>query len=72
MHPETGQYYVNYHLEGGGWGGRSFADGNNALIVPNGNCRNTPVEVFETRYTPAVNHDLLMGIYDRVRNGVAA
>ena len=29
-------------------------------------------EVFETRYTPAVNYDLLMGIYDRVRNGVAA
>ena len=29
-------------------------------------------EIFETRYTPAVNYDLLMGIYDRVRNGVAA
>ncbi len=29
-------------------------------------------EVFETRYTPAVNYDLLMGIYDRVRNPVAA
>ena len=50
VHPETGQYYANYHFEGGGWGGRPFADGNNAVIVPNGNCRNTPVEVFETRY----------------------
>jgi N-methylhydantoinase B len=55
VHPETGQYYANYHFEGGGWGGRSFADGNNALIVPNGNCRNTPVEVFETRY-PFLTH----------------
>jgi N-methylhydantoinase B/oxoprolinase/acetone carboxylase alpha subunit len=50
VHPETGHYYANYHLEGVGWGGRPFADGNNALNVPNGNCRNTPVEVFETRY----------------------
>ncbi len=50
VHPDTNQYYVNYHFEGGGWGGRAFADGNSALIVPNGNCRNTPVEVFETRY----------------------
>ncbi len=55
VHPETGQYYANYHFEGGGWGGRAFADGNNALIVPNGNCRNTPVEVFETRY-PFLTH----------------
>ena len=55
VHPETGQYYANYHFEGGGWGGRPFADGNNALIVPNGNCRNTPVEVFETRY-PFLTH----------------
>lgn len=55
VHPETGQYYANYHFEGGGWGGRPFADGNNAVIVPNGNCRNTPVEVFETRY-PFLTH----------------
>ncbi len=27
---------------------------------------------YEAHYTPAVNYDLLMGIYDRVRNGVAA
>jgi N-methylhydantoinase B len=49
-HPETGQFYANYQFEGCGWGGRNDADGNNAVVVPNGNCRNTPVEVYETRY----------------------
>ena len=50
VHPETDQYYVHYHLEGVGWGGRSDADGNSNQVVPNGNCPNTPVEIFETRY----------------------
>lgn len=50
FHPETCQYYVDYHFEGVGWGGSSFKDGNNAVVVPNGNCRNTPVEIFETRF----------------------
>jgi N-methylhydantoinase B len=49
-HPDTGEPYVNYHLEGMGWGGRPYGDGNDSVIVVNGNCRNTPVEVFETRY----------------------
>lgn len=50
IHPETGEYYANYHMEGCGWGARPTADGNNAQGVINGNCRNTPIEVFETRY----------------------
>jgi N-methylhydantoinase B/oxoprolinase/acetone carboxylase alpha subunit len=50
VHPETGEYYANYHMEGCGWGGRLEADGNSAQGVINGNCRNTPIEVFETRY----------------------
>jgi N-methylhydantoinase B len=50
FHPKTGDYYANYHLEGGGWGAKSYDDGNDAIIVKNGNCRNTPVEIFETRY----------------------
>ena len=50
VHPKTQEFYANYHLEGGGWGATSYADGNNAIIVKNGNCRNTPVEIFETRY----------------------
>ncbi len=33
-----------------GYGGRSFADGNNATDSINGNCANTPTEVFETRF----------------------
>ncbi len=49
-HPHTDQYYVHYHLEGVGWGGRDDADGNSNQVVPNGNCPNTPVEIFETRY----------------------
>src|SRR5690606_7809918 len=49
-HPRTGEYFANYHLEGGGWGAKSYDDGNDATIVKNGNCRNTPVEVFETRF----------------------
>jgi N-methylhydantoinase B/oxoprolinase/acetone carboxylase alpha subunit len=54
VHPQTGQYYTNYHLEGMGWGGRATSDGNHAQIVPHGNCRNTPIEVLETRY-PWIN-----------------
>lgn len=50
FHPETKEYYADYHFEGGGWGATSFKDGNSAIVVPNGNCRNTPVEIFETRF----------------------
>jgi N-methylhydantoinase B len=50
FHPKTGDYYANYHLEGCGWGAKSYDDGNDAIIVTNGNCRNTPIEIFETRY----------------------
>ncbi len=50
VHPSTGEYYTYYHFEGMGWGGRATTDGNDAQNVPHGNCRNTPVEVFESRY----------------------
>ena len=46
----TGDYFACYDLEGVGWGGRSFADGNDAVDSINGNCRITPVEVYETRF----------------------
>jgi N-methylhydantoinase B/oxoprolinase/acetone carboxylase alpha subunit len=49
-HPDTGQLYSHFHFEGIGWGGRPRKDGNSQLIVINGNCRNTPVEIFENRY----------------------
>jgi N-methylhydantoinase B/oxoprolinase/acetone carboxylase alpha subunit len=48
--PVTGDYFAHYHFEGNGWGGRATTDGNSAQIVPHANCRNTPVEIFETRW----------------------
>jgi N-methylhydantoinase B/oxoprolinase/acetone carboxylase alpha subunit len=50
VHPETGQLFSHFHFEGVGWGGRPKKDGNSQIIVINGNCRNTPVEIFENRY----------------------
>ena len=55
LHPHTGQFYANYHFDGCGWGAKATSDGNHAQCPINGNCRNTPVEVFETRY-PWLNH----------------
>ena len=49
-HPQTGELYAHFHFEGVGWGGRQGLDGNDMVVTINGNCRNTPVEVFETRY----------------------
>lgn len=49
-HPDTGDFYANYHIDGCGWGGKATSDGNHTQCPINGNCRNTPVEVFETRY----------------------
>ena len=53
--PRSGEYFAHYHFEANGWGGRQTSDGNNAQIVPHANCRNTPVEIFETRW-PWVHH----------------
>ena len=50
VHPGTGQYYAHYHFEASGWGGRSATDGNSAQNHIHGNCRNTPVEIFETLF----------------------
>ena len=49
-HPESGELYSHFHFEGVGWGGRPFGDGDSQVIVIIGNARNTPVEIFETRY----------------------
>jgi N-methylhydantoinase B/oxoprolinase/acetone carboxylase alpha subunit len=49
-HPETGEYFTHYFLEGVGWGGRPDKDGNSVQLHPTGNlCQNTPNEVIETR-----------------------
>jgi N-methylhydantoinase B len=50
FHPEYDEYYACYDLMSGGWGGRAHADGNDAVICINGNCRFNPTEVFETRF----------------------
>jgi N-methylhydantoinase B len=50
VHPETGRYYSNYHFDGTGTGGTARKDGNDGEITRHSNCRNTPIEVFETRY----------------------
>ncbi len=49
-HPATGQYYSHYHFDGMGTGATARKDGNSGEITRHSNCRNTPVEVFETRY----------------------
>ena len=48
--PRNGDLYAHFHFEGVGWGGRKGLDGNDMVVTINGNCRNTPVEIFETRY----------------------
>ena len=50
VHPGTGEYYAHYHFEASGWGGRAATDGNSAQNHIHGNCRNTPVEIFETLF----------------------
>ncbi len=47
---ETGEFFICYDIAGVGWGGRAFADGNDGVDSINGNCRPTPIEVFETRF----------------------
>ncbi len=48
--PRTGEPYAHYHFEASGWGGRDDGDGESARNHIHGNCRNTPIEVFETRF----------------------
>ncbi len=50
VHPQTQKYYTCYSLDGCGWGGKAESDGNHCQCPINGNCRNNPVEVFETYY----------------------
>lgn len=50
VHPETGEFYANYHFENVGWGASSQHDGNDAQCAPLAISRNVPVEIFETRY----------------------
>jgi N-methylhydantoinase B/oxoprolinase/acetone carboxylase alpha subunit len=75
VHPQTGEYFTNYHIEGSGWGGTASHDGGSVLCPENGNCRNAPVEVFETKY-PFLTHDYRLrpdsGGPGRFRGGLAS
>jgi len=64
LDPRTGDYFAHYHFEATGWGGRAQKDGNNATIASHSNCRNTPVEIFESRW-PWIHE-----VYSLARNEV--
>jgi N-methylhydantoinase B/oxoprolinase/acetone carboxylase alpha subunit len=46
----NGEPYGGFDFSYVGYGGRAFADGNDTTDSINGNCANTPMEVFETRF----------------------
>jgi len=74
IHPETGQFFSNYHYDGMGTGATLSKDGNDAETTRHSNCRNTPVEVFEQRYPLlTVHHGLVpdSGGPGRHRGGLA-
>ena len=48
--PRRDEYVVCYDFTCAAWGGRPFADGNEAVNCINGNSRMVPIEVFEVRY----------------------
>ena len=50
LDPRTDEYVVCYDFTCAAWGGRPFADGNEAVNCINGNSRMVPIEVFEVRY----------------------
>lgn len=50
VHPDSRRFYAGYHFDGVGWGGQRDHDGNSMVIELGGNCRNTPVEIFETKF----------------------
>jgi len=51
VHPDTGEFYTHYQLDGGGWGGRRSMDGNSAQCPAHASTiRATPIEVFESRF----------------------
>ena len=75
QNPKTGEYFAHYHFEASGWGGRAAADGNDVQNHIIGNCRITPIEVFETRFPITVlSYGLLpdSGGAGRFRGGLAS
>ena len=49
--PSTGRRFVTQSIEGGGWGGRPWEDGESAAVsVCQGDVRNAPIEKMELRW----------------------
>ena len=49
-HPETGKRFIAQSIEGGGWGGRPFEDGESATVsVCQGDVRNATIEGLELK-----------------------
>jgi N-methylhydantoinase B len=54
--PATGQRFVTQSIEGGGWGGRPYEDGESAAVsVCQGDVHNAPIEKMELRWPIVVN-----------------
>jgi N-methylhydantoinase B len=48
--PRTGRRFVSQSIEGGGWGGRPFEDGESACVsICQGDVRNSPIENMELK-----------------------
>ena len=58
--PSTGQRFVTQSIEGGGWGGRPYEDGESASVsVCQGDVHNAPIEKMELRWPIIVNRRAL-------------
>lgn len=80
--PQTGEGFVTQSIEGGGWGGRPWEDGESAAVsVCQGDVRNAPIEKMELRWPVLVLNRTLrqdsggpgkfrggLGLETRVRN----
>jgi N-methylhydantoinase B len=58
--PETGQRFITQSIEGGGWGGRPWGDGESAAVsVCQGDVHNAPIEKMELRWPILVHRRAL-------------
>ncbi len=54
--PDTGERFVTQSIEGSGWGGRPYEDGESASVsVCQGDVRNAPIEAMELKWPILVN-----------------
>jgi N-methylhydantoinase B len=59
--PQTGRRFVSQSIEGGGWGGRPFEDGESACVsICQGDVRNSPIENMELKVPMLVEERALL------------